>query len=166
MNYQTALVQLPLVYEATKTSIRTPEDAAEICADLKDLAQEAFHVLLLNTRNRLINRQMVSLGIVDATLVHPREIFRPAFLQSAVSIVLVHNHPSGDPSPSAEDIKLTRQMIQVGQVMGIKVLDHVIIGRETNAAKGYLSLRESGVCDFDAGASEPKNGKKTEGNKQ
>ena len=149
MLYQTALVQLPLVCEVAKDKVYTPEDTARICADLKELAQEAFHVLLLNTRNKLINRQLVSLGVVDSTLVHPREIFRPAFLQGASAIVLVHNHPSGDPTPSAEDVKLTRQLIQVGQVMGIKILDHVIIGRATESGRGYLSLRESAVCEFD-----------------
>jgi len=150
MHYQTALVQLPLVCEVAKTIVHTPEDAATICADLKELAQEAFHVLLLNTRNRLINRQMVSLGVLDSALVHPREVFRPAFLQGAAAIVLVHNHPSGDPTPSAEDVRLTRQLIQVGQVMGIKILDHVIIGRVTDSSRGFLSLRESAVCEFDS----------------
>ena len=149
MLYQTALVQLPLVCEVAKARVYTPEDTAQICADLRELAQEAFHVLLLNTRNRLINRQLVSLGVVDGTLIHPREIFRPAFLQNASAIVLVHNHPSGDPAPSAEDVKLTRQMIQVGQVMGIKILDHVIIGRVADSGRGYLSMRESAVCEFD-----------------
>lgn len=150
MHYQTALIQLPLICETPKTRVQTPEDVANVCADLKDLAQEAFQVLLLNTRNKLINRHLVSLGIMDSALVHPREVFCPAILQQAAAIVLVHNHPSGDSSPSAEDVKLTKQLIQSGQIIGIKVMDHVIIGRPSEGVRGFISLRESGVCEFDA----------------
>jgi DNA repair protein RadC len=149
MNYRTAVIQLPLVREASKERVKSPEDIARICADIRDLAQETFHVLLLNTRNNLVNRVMATAGILDASLCHPREMFRQAVAQDAAAIVLVHNHPSGDPSPSAEDIKITKQMIDAGNIMGIKVLDHVVLGRPSHEGdKGYISLRESGLCDF------------------
>lgn len=150
MNYVTALIQLPLVREATKERIRSPEEAARVCVDIRELAQEAFHVLMLNSKNCLINRVMVTVGIVDASLVHPREVFRQAVAENAAAVVLVHNHPSGDPSPSAEDVRITRQLIEAGKIMGITVQDHVIIGRETESSKGFLSMRESGLCNFAA----------------
>lgn len=128
---------------------RTPEDIVNFCADMRDASQEMIVVILLNTRNRIIDRVMVSLGIQDSSLCHPREVFRPAILKSAAAVVLVHNHPSGDPSPSAEDVRMTRQLVQAGQIIGIKVLDHLIIGRPENGSRGFLSLRESGVAEFD-----------------
>lgn len=149
MKYRTALVQLPLVCEQAGKPVLTPSDAAALCADIADLAQETFHVLLLNNRNRLIERQMVTLGVVDSTFMHAREIFRPAILAGANQIVLTHNHPSGDPSPSAEDIKSTRQMIEAGRIIGIKVLDHVIVGKTDGTHAGYQSLRETGACPFE-----------------
>jgi len=149
MNYATALVQLPLVRETgRKELIRTPADMARLCADVRGLAQESFHVIMLNAKNRVVNRHMVSLGIADASLVHPREVFRQAIVDNATAIVLLHNHPSGDPTPSAEDVRITRQLIEVGKVVDIKVLDHVIMGQESENQPGFLSLRESGLCEF------------------
>ena len=149
MNFAMALVQLPLVRETGHMElIRTPEDMARLCADVRDLAQESFHVILLNAKNRVVNRQMVSLGIADASLVHPREVFRQAILDNAAAIILMHNHPSGDPTPSAEDVRITRQLIEVGKVVDIKVIDHVIMGQESEGQQGFLSMRESGLCDF------------------
>ena len=148
MNYTAVVVQLPLVRECKQERARTPEDVAGICADLGNLAQESFHTLILNSKNRLINRVMVSMGIVDASLVHPREVFRQAVAENASAVLLVHNHPSGDPTPSAEDIRITRQMIEAGRILDIKVLDHVIIGRKSESTQGFLSMRESGLCEF------------------
>jgi DNA repair protein RadC len=128
-NFQTALIQLPLVREHPLTRIVTPEDAYETCKDIGELAQEVFLVLSLDTKNRLIERVLVSVGILDASLVHPREVFRAAIQASAAAIVLVHNHPSGDPSPSAEDIRITRQLIEAGRIIDIRALDHVVVGR-------------------------------------
>lgn len=149
MNYQPALVQLPLVRESTGERVRTPEDVYRVCGDIAALAQESFHVLCLDTKRGLINREMVSLGIVDASLVHPREIFRTAIGNGASAVVLAHNHPSADVTPSAEDLRITRQLIEAGKILSIDVLDHVIVGRpsEENRA-GYLSMRESGLCTF------------------
>ena len=155
MNYQTALVQLPLVREAGKERVISPADVYRVCADIADLAQESFHVLCLGSKNNLINRHMVSLGTVDTALVHPREVFRPAITDGAAAVLCAHSHPSGDPTPSAEDIRITRQLVQAGQIIGIKVLDHVVIGRAVepvgnqSGRPGYLSLRESGVVEFE-----------------
>lgn len=144
MNYNAALIQLPLVKEHSGEHLTTPAAVSELCRDMADCAQETFHCLLLNTKNRLINRILVSLGIADASLVHPREVFRAAIEANSSAIILAHNHPSGDPTPSAADLKISRQLIEVGTVIDIKVLDHVIIGRDPE----FISLRESGLVQF------------------
>ena len=106
---------------------------------------EEFQVLLLNVRKRLIRMEEVSQGLLDTILVHPREVFRAAIVANAAGIVLVHNHPSGDPTPSDADIKVTRDLIRAGQLLKIEVVDHVIIGRASaERAKDYSSLRELG----------------------
>jgi DNA repair protein RadC len=154
MNYATALVSLPLVCECSGGSIRTPEEARKACQDLAKLAQEFFHVLSLNAKQKLINRHLVTLGLVDATAVHPREVFRAAIKDGASGIIVVHNHPSGDTTPSAEDLRITRQLVEAGKIVGIKVVDHIIIGRPVEfvgdqpGRPGYLSLRESGLIAF------------------
>ncbi|HXF10335.1 MAG TPA: JAB domain-containing protein, partial [Desulfuromonadaceae bacterium] len=102
-------------------------------------------VLLLNTRYRLIRVHEITDGTVDTLLVHPREVFKSAIAANAAAIVVAHNHPSGDPSPSEADIKVTRDLIRAGQLLKIDVLDHVIIGRATpDRPKDYASLRELG----------------------
>jgi DNA repair protein RadC len=106
---------------------------------------ESFQVLLLNTRKRLIRPVDIAQGTLDTLLVHPREVFRAAIVANAAGIVLVHNHPSGDPAPSEADIKVTRDLIRAGQLLKIEVVDHVIIGHATaERAKDYSSLRELG----------------------
>jgi len=106
---------------------------------------ETLYVLLLNTRRRLIRWHPVAQGLLDTILVHPREVFRAAIAANAAAIVLAHNHPSGDPTPSEGDIKVTRDLIRAGQLLKIEVLDHVIIGRATpERVKDYASLRELG----------------------
>jgi len=106
---------------------------------------ESFQALLLNTRKRLIRVSEISEGTLDTILVHPREVFRAAIVANAAGIVLVHNHPSGDPTPSEADIKVTRDLIRAGQLLKIEVVDHVIIGRATaERPKDYSSLRELG----------------------
>jgi len=150
LNYSTVLVNLPLVCEAKGDSITTPEEALGVCGDLAFLAQESFHVLTLNTRKRLINRHMVSLGSVNSTPVNIAECFRCAILDSAVSLIAAHGHPSGDVTPSAEDVKVTRRLIEAGRIIGIGVLDHIIVGRDPKTGRpAYLSLREQGLCQFD-----------------
>jgi len=109
------------------------------------LETEQFQALLLNTRKRLIRVEKISDGTLDTVLVHPREVFKHAITASAAALVLVHNHPSGDPTPSEADIKVTRDLIRAGQLLKIEVLDHLIIGRATpERPKDYASLRELG----------------------
>jgi DNA repair protein RadC len=124
----------------------TPEAVAMLMReDMRLREVETFHVLLLNTRRRLIEVNKISDGTLDTLLVHPREVFRPAIAAGAAAIVLVHNHPSGDPSPSEADIKVTRDLIRAGQVLKIEVLDHVILGFQTDTrTRDYVSLRELG----------------------
>jgi len=106
---------------------------------------ESFQVLLLNVRKKLIRAEEISHGLLDTILVHPREVFRAAIVANAAGIVLVHNHPSGDPAPSEADIKVTRDLIRAGQLLKIEVVDHVIIGRATpERQKDFVSLRELG----------------------
>ena len=97
---------------------------------LKDKKEEHFYVLMLDTKNNLIGEQLISKGILDSSIVHPREVFRPAIKNSASKIILVHNHPSGDPTPSQEDLDITEKIMGVGEELGIKVLDHIILGGE------------------------------------
>ncbi len=106
---------------------------------LRDKKEEHFYVLILNTQNYIIDEQLVSKGILDASIIHPREVFRPAIRNSASKIVLVHNHPSGDPTPSQEDLEITKKLIDIGEGLGIKVVDGVIIGKD-----GWESLKDGG----------------------
>lgn len=129
---------------------QSPDDVAAQCDDMRTIAQETFVVITIDTRKRTIDRHMVSMGILDASLCHPREVFRPAIADGAQSIILVHNHPSGDPTPSAEDVKITRQFVESGRILEIPVLDHIIIGRpQNNLDSGFTSLRETGLVKFD-----------------
>ena len=121
---------------ATGTPIRGPEDVLRHVRDLRRARREHFVVLLLNARHELQCREVVSIGSLNASIVHPREVFLPAILHSAASVVLVHNHPSGDPEPSEEDVSISRRLVQVGDLVGIGVLDHVIV-----AMRGVVSLR-------------------------
>jgi DNA repair protein RadC len=117
-----------------------PESAAEgIKKVFENMDREAFAVIALNTRNSMIAYNIVSIGSLSASIVHPREVFKFAILANASSILLAHNHPSGDPSPSRDDIELTSRFVKAGKMMGIEVLDHLIIGEET------LSLKERGL---------------------
>ena len=109
------------------------------------MAVETFQILLLNTRRRLIRVEQVSQGTLDTILVHPREVFKSAIAARAAALVLAHNHPSGDPTPSEADIKVTRDLIRAGQLIKIEVIDHIILGRATmERPKDYSSLRELG----------------------
>jgi DNA repair protein RadC len=109
---------------------------------MRDLPHEEFHVLLLNTQNEVLRDLQVTRGTLDASLVHPREVFRAAIVEAAAAVILVHNHPSGDPTPSAEDRQVTRQLREAGKTVGIEVLDHVIVGEGR-----YVSLVEAGLLD-------------------
>jgi DNA repair protein RadC len=131
--------------------VRSPEDAAVVLRETaKPLDHERFWTLPLDSKNRLKwGVEEISRGILDTSLVHPREVFKRAIQWGCAAVVLVHNHPSGDPTPSAEDVRITRQLIQAGQVIGIKVLDHIVLGRPSaERARDFVSLRESGTVEF------------------
>lgn len=116
--------------------VRGPSDVfARMGPRLRDASQEEFHALLLNTRHRVLREVLVTKGLLDSALIHPREVFRPAVSEGAAGVILVHNHPSGDPTPSAEDRAVTRQLARAGRALGIPVLDHIVVGRGV-----YVSL--------------------------
>lgn len=123
-----------------------PESVADLLREDNRLYEvENFQVVLLTTRRRLIRVERVSQGTLDTLLVHPREVFRPAIAANAAALILVHNHPSGDPAPSEADIKVTRDLIRAGQLLKIEILDHIILGRRSDErAKDYASLKELG----------------------
>jgi DNA repair protein RadC len=124
-----------------RTRVGGPRDVYERCAPtMRDLAHEEFRVLLLNTQHAVTREVTVSRGVLDGSVVHPREVFKAAITESAAAILLVHNHPSGDPTPSAEDRTVTRQLASAGEVVGIPVLDHVVIGDGQ-----YVSFVEAGM---------------------
>lgn len=125
---------------APRRRIRRPADVFALCGPrLRDLPHEEFWVILLDSQHGVIREIQVSRGILDASIVHPREVFRQAIVESASAIILVHNHPSGDVSASAEDRAVTTQLVRSGRVLGIPVLDHVIIGDGS-----WRSLAEAG----------------------
>ncbi len=122
-----------------RAPVKSPEDVVAVLAGtLKGKKKEHFLVLLLDTRNRLIRVSPVSVGTLDSSIVHPREVFKEAISASAASVIFVHNHPSGDPEPSPDDIELTRRLVEAGRLLGILVLDHVIVGDGA-----FLSLKAS-----------------------
>ena len=121
--------------------VKTPEDVvAQVRSRLKSKKKEYFLALLLDTRNQLIRVAEVSVGSLDSSIVHPREVFKEAISASAASVIFAHNHPSGDPEASEDDISLTKRLAEAGEIMGIDVLDHVIIGD-----RKYLSLKREGM---------------------
>lgn len=127
--------------DADKPLVRTPEDVSSLVhGKLKDKKKEYFLALLLDTRNRLIRLAEISVGSLDSNIVHPREVFKEALAASAAAIIFVHNHPSGDITASEDDIKLTKRLVGAGEIMGIDVLDHIIIGE-----KKFLSLKREGL---------------------
>lgn len=132
-------------------AVRDPESVVRALRPLTHkLQQEVFWTLLLDTRNRLIGRPVeVTRGLLDASLVHPREVFATAIKHAAAAVILAHNHPSGDPTPSPEDLRITRQLVDASRILGIRILDHVIVVRETPDRPGHLSLREHGLANFD-----------------
>jgi len=124
--------------------LSTPEAVYDHVRSMVRLNREAFRGLYVDVKNCLIHDEVISLGTLSMNLVHPREVFRPAIEHSAAGIILAHNHPSGDPTPSAEDLKVTRQLTEVGRLLDIEVLDHVIVAR-----KGCVSLRRKGFLNHE-----------------
>nr|WP_096198860.1 DNA repair protein RadC [Bacillus sp. FJAT-45350] len=122
-------------------TIRSPEDVSRyVMEDMRFLTQEHFVCLYLNTKNHVLHKETIFVGSLNASIVHPREVFKEAFRRSAASIICLHNHPSGDPSPSSEDIEVTKRLRESGKILGIELLDHVIIGD-----RKFISLKEYGA---------------------
>jgi DNA repair protein RadC len=127
--------------DGDKPVIKTPDDVMNVVGGrLRGKKKENFLALLLDSRGHVIKVSEISIGSLEASIVHPREVFREAMSASAASVVLVHNHPSGDPEPSNEDIQITKRLVEVGELVGIDVLDHVIIGDNT-----FTSLKRKGL---------------------
>ena len=127
--------------ETAKKSFKRSSDVANHYLPLvRDLRKEVFKILLLNRANRLIKEVTISEGTLDASIVHPRDVFREALLEPAAGIILIHNHPSGNPSPSEEDLRITKQLVEAGRLLGIKVYDHIIL-----AGESYRSLADEGL---------------------
>jgi DNA repair protein RadC len=130
-----------LAPEVGRYSIKEPERLVKaLRKSIQEKAKEHFKLVLLNTRNKIIGISTISVGTLNASLVHPREVFRDALTHNASSIILVHNHPSDDPEPSDDDLAITRRLADAGRLMGIEVLDHIIIARS-----GYTSLKGKGL---------------------
>ncbi len=127
--------------DTPKPSFKRSADVAHHYLPLmRDLRKEVFRVLLLNRANRLLKEVTVSEGTLEASIVHPRDVFREALLEPAAGIILIHNHPSGNPSPSEEDLRITKQLVEAGRLLGIKVYDHIIL-----AGESYRSLADEGL---------------------
>lgn len=118
--------------------IRSPQDAYELLyGELAYLQKEHFVCLFINTKNHVIGKEIISIGSLNAAIVSPREVFRAAIKRASAALICAHNHPSGDPTPSQEDLYLTKRLVDAGEIIGISVLDHLIIGRQE-----YVSLKE------------------------
>lgn len=124
-----------------RARIRTPEDVVRIIGDrIRDLEVEEFHVLVMSVQREVVRSVLISRGVLTGSMVHPREVFRPAIVEAAAGIIVVHNHPSGDPTPSPEDRVVTGQLVAAGSVLGIPVLDHVIV-----AGDRWISFATQGL---------------------
>lgn len=130
-----------LELEIEDIDIKNPQSVVKaLQAKIKDKAKEHFKLILLNTRNKIIGISTVSIGTLDSSLVYPREVFKEAIAHNAYSVILAHNHPSGDPEPSEDDITITSRLIEAGKILGIEVTDHVIISKN-----GFFSFKEKGL---------------------
>lgn len=123
-----------------KLKISSPEDVYEaFSSEMCLLKREEFRVILLNTKNSVISTELISIGSLNSSIVHPREVFNKAIKKNSASVILIHNHPSGNPNPSREDLVITRRLMEAGDIIGIKVIDHIIIGHGK-----FYSLKENG----------------------
>lgn len=147
-NYFGNEVKIQLVRENSPIKeclVKTPKDVYELVkSELKKADREIFLAISLNTRNKVLGINTVSVGSLNASLVHPREVFKPAILQNATGLILVHNHPSGDEKPSEEDLEITARLVEAGKLIGIDVIDHVIVGNKfySFADNGLINKKE------------------------
>ncbi|RYL94681.1 DNA repair protein RadC [Sporolactobacillus sp. Y61] len=122
-------------------TIRSPEDGAQfVMEEMRTLKQEHFVAVFLNTKNQVLHKSTIFIGSLNASIVHPREVFKEAVRRSAASMICFHNHPSGDPSPSREDVDVTKRLVSCGKMLGVDVLDHIVIGD-----RKYISLKQKGM---------------------
>ena len=156
MDYAQLMEACAAYVAVRRPAVRDPEAAYRLLRPVMSAAtsgdlQETFFVLLLNTKNKIIGAPIECMrGLLDTCPVHPREVFREAVRQSAASVILAHNHPSGDPTPTKEDIDTTRRLIEAGRILGIRVLDHVVCGRATaDTPTPFISLREENLVAFE-----------------
>lgn len=126
------------VNDTNLPTIVTPKDVVAQLTDLRHNKKEHFIAIYLNARNQLVHKETISMGTLNANLVHPREVFEPALKHSAAGIMVAHNHPSGDPKPSEDDLEITKRLADAGKMMGINVMDHVIVSKT-----GYFSFKEN-----------------------
>ena len=117
--------------------VRGPETIFDLTRDIRATNREHFVGFYLNSRNQVLRREIISIGSLNASIVHPREVYQPAIAVSAASLIIAHNHPSGDPTPSEEDLAITRRLIEAGRILGIEMLDHVVVARDA-----YTSFKE------------------------
>ncbi len=147
--YEAKLVYEPTLFEVGAKALSSADSVYEYMKDVLEVhpMNEVFYVLLLNTKNKPLGRIAISTGTVSGTLVHPREVFRPAILAGATAIICVHNHPSGDPTPSSADISVTRKLREAAKTIDITLLDHVILGRPEcdPTSLGHYSFRSAGI---------------------
>ena len=121
-------------------SIKSPDDVVRVLEHLEDEKKEHFCAILLNSKNRILSTETIHIGTVNMSLVGPREVYYEAIREGATSIIVAHNHPSGDPSPSSDDISITKRLVEVGEILNIPLLDHIIIGHKT-----HYSFKEEGL---------------------
>jgi len=125
-----------------RAAVKSPEDVSGlVMEEMRFLDREQFRIILLDAKNHVLGIRVVSVGSLSSSIVHPREIFKEAIARSSAAIILVHNHPSGDPTPSQEDVEVTRRLVEAGRLLGIEVLDHVVVGDNR-----YVSFKEKGIC--------------------
>lgn len=140
--FRISLAREPGVALAERPLLRTPGLAAPILAEyIGERDRETFALAMLTIRHRLIGLHTVSVGCLTSSLVHPREVFKPAILGGSAALILCHNHPSGDPEPSAEDVALTRRLASAGTLLGIEIVDHLVLGEQGR----FVSLKDRGV---------------------
>ena len=155
MDYATAMESCAAYVAVRNPSVRDPETAYRLLRPIMDAAtsgnaQESFFIIALDTKNKVIDAPKDCLrGLLDSCPVSPREIFREACRCAAASLILSHSHPSGDPTPSKEDLDITRRLIEAAKILGIRIVDHVICGRPSPDSPGYVSLREKNLVAFD-----------------
>lgn len=129
-----------LLKDKQSVLLLSPQDVWNELKDIRDHKKEHFVVFFLDSRNQEIKREIISVGTLNANLVHPREVFEPAIKNNAAQIIIAHNHPSGDPEPSPEDVAITNRLAEAGRILGIEILDHIVVSKDK-----YCSLKERGV---------------------